>query len=391
MPRFAEFFAGIGLVREAIEPLGWDCVFANDIAPAKADMYTARFGSEHLNVSDIHDLKLGDIPRDLDLLTASFPCIDLSLAGNRTGLAGEHSGTIWPFLNLVDEISRAGSAPSAVLLENVTGLLSSDGGQDLQAICERVGALGYLMDILVVDARWFVPQSRPRLFVVAVRRDLLDEAFSPTGEVSAIRPQSVRRFQRANPDLPLVELPLPEPPRGTRIPLLGILDDVASDDPSWWPQERVVALVEAMAPPHRERVQALLRGERDGVATMFRRVRDGRTVGEVRGDRLAGCLRTPFGGSSVQFLVDCRSNRARIRPLNGREYARLQGADDFPIQTSVRQAWLGFGDAVCVPAVRWLVLYSLGFLSDRLRPASGIQMRMHEPESPEFAVAAARR
>ena len=391
MPKFAEFFAGIGLVREAIEPLGWECVFANDIAPAKADMYTARFGSDHLHVGDIHDLKLGQVPGDLDLLTASFPCIDLSLAGNRNGLAGEHSGTIWPFLDLVEEMVCARSAPAALLLENVTGLLSSHGGKDLRAICERVGALGYLMDTLVVDARWFVPQSRPRLFVVAVRRDLLQEAFPPTGEVSAIRPQNVRRFQRTNLDLPLVELPLPQPPRGTRIPLVGILDDVPPDDPSWWPQERVYALVEeGMAPPHRERVDAMLAGERDGVATMFRRVRNGRTVGEVRGDRLAGCLRTPFGGSSVQFLVDCREGAPRIRPLNGRECARLQGADDFPIKTTVRQAWLGFGDAVCVPAVRWLVLYSLGFLSDRLRPASGIQMRMHELGSPAYSLEAAK-
>ena len=122
MPRFAEFFAGIGLVREAIEPLGWECVFANDIAPAKAEMYTARFGSEHLNVGDINGLTLSDIPDDLDLLTASFPCIDLSLAGNRNGLAGEHSGTIWPFLDLVGEMSRARSLPAALLLENVTGL-----------------------------------------------------------------------------------------------------------------------------------------------------------------------------------------------------------------------------------------------------------------------------
>ncbi len=387
MPRFAEFFAGIGLVREAIEPLGWDCVFANDIAPAKAEMYTARFGRDHLNVGDIHDLKLSEIPNNLDLLTASFPCIDLSLAGNRNGLAGEHSGTIWPFLDLVEQISRARSAPSALLLENVTGLLSSNGGQDLRAICGRAGELGYLVDIVVVDARWFVPQSRPRLFVVAIRNDLLDQPFAPTGEVTAVRPQNVRRFQRANPDLPLVEIPLPQPPQGTRIPLVSILDEIPPEDPSWWPQERVHSLVaEGMAPLNRERVEAMLAGERDGVATMFRRVRKGRTMGEVRGDRLAGCLRTPFGGSSVQFLVDCRSGTPRIRPLNGREYARLQGAGDFPITTSVRQAWLGFGDAVCVPAIRWLVLHSLGFLSTGPQLANGTQMRMHEPESPTYSL-----
>ncbi len=362
MPRFAEFFAGIGLVREAIEPLGWECVFANDIAPAKAEMYRARFGAEHLNVGDINELTLADIPHDLDLLTASFPCTDLSLAGARNGLAGRHSGTVWPFLDLVGEISRRRAAPSALLLENVTGLLSSNGGRDLRAICERMGALGYLIDIVVVDARWFVPQSRPRLFVVALRRDLLARATPPADDVSATRPRSVRRFQRANADLPLIERALPEPPCGGDATLASILERVPPDDPSWWPGERVRSLVEGMAPRHRERVRALLAGEQDGVATMFRRVRAGRTVGEARSDRLAGCLRTPFGGSSVQFLIDCRDGAARIRPLNGREYARLQGAGDFPIDVGDRQAWLGFGDAVCVPAVRWLVTHALGFL-----------------------------
>ena len=376
MPRFAEFFAGIGLVREAIEPLGWDCVFANDIAPDKADMYATRFGRDHLLVEDIHNVTATDIPGGLDLLTASFPCIDLSLAGNRNGLAGMHSGTIWPFLEIVGEIGRAGPVPSALLLENVTGLLSSDGGRDLRAMCERIGELGYFIDIVVVDARWFVPQSRPRLFVLAIRRDLLANAYPPLDNVSAIRPRNVRRFQAANRDLPLAELPLPEPPGYTAAALESVLDDVPDDDPSWWPRQRVEATVAGMAPLHRERVDGLLNGEQDGVATMFRRVRDGRTVGEVRGDRLAGCLRTPYGGSSVQFLVDCRRGTVTIRPLNGREYARLQGAPDFPIETRVRQAWMGFGDAVCVPAVRWLVMHSFGFLCGDTPQPDRAQLRL---------------
>lgn len=384
LPRFAEFFAGIGLVREAIEPLGWECVFANDIAPAKSEMYAARFGRGHLRVGDVNDVTAADLPDGLDLLTASFPCIDLSLAGNRNGLAGAHSGAIWPFLDLAEELDRARAAPAALLLENVTGLLTSEGGRDLRAICERAGALGYLVDLVVVDARWFAPQSRPRLFAVAVRRDLLERAgraFPPTGEVTPLRPANVRRFQREHADLPLAEAPLPPPPRGSRATLASILEDAPADGAAWWPRERVRALIAGMAPRHRERVDALLAGERDGVATMFRRVRAGRTVGEVRGDRLAGCLRTPHGGSSVQFLVDCRSGSARIRPLSAREYARLQGAPDFPIETGTRQAWLGFGDAVCVPAVRWLAEHALGFLRSGSARADGTQARMHDREA----------
>ena len=362
-------------------------MFANDIAPPKAEMYTARFGSDHLLVGDIHDLSVSDIPADVELLTASFPCIDLSLAGNRSGLAGRHSGTIWPFLDLVGELRHSGALPSALLLENVTGLLSSEGGRDLRAICERIGELGYLIDIVALDAKWFAPQSRPRLFVMALRRDLAVGASPRSGDLSTVRPRNVRRFQRANRDLPLMELPLPEPPRGSPLQLAAVLDDVPEDDTSWWPGERVEALIDGMAPRHCERVEGLLAGDRDGVATMFRRVRAGRTVGEVRADRLAGCLRTPHGGSSVQFLVDCRSGTARIRPLNGREYARLQGAGDFPIDVADRQAWLGFGDAVCVPAVRWLVAHALGFLCGDERPATDARLRLLDQGAPYAAVA----
>ena len=358
--RFAEFFAGIGLVREAIEPLGWQCVFANDIAPRKEEMYRQRFGDEHFLLGDVHDLGVGDLPRGLDLVTASFPCIDLSLAGNRAGLAGQHSGTIWPFLDIVTALCMQRRPPAAVLLENVTGFLTSRGGTDLADVCRRLAAVGYVIDVLFVDARWFRPQSRPRLFVVARQRKHGGTWQRSDAQPSRLRPAAVRRFEAAHPDLPFVDLPLPAPPAETLSTLVTVLENLPPDDARWWPEDRVTRLVAEMAPPNRRRVTQLLAGERDGVATMYRRRRHGRTVGELRPDRLAGCLRTPQGGSSVQFLVDCRSGVPRIRPLTGREYARLQGADSFPIEVNDRQARLGFGDAVCVQAVRWLVQHAFG-------------------------------
>lgn len=357
--RFAEFFAGIGLVREAIEPLGWQCVFANDIAPRKEEMYRRRFGGEHFRLGDIHELGIGDLPAGLDLVTASFPCIDLSLAGNRAGLAGRHSGTIWPFLDIVTALCIRRTPPSAVLLENVTGFLTSRGGDDLAHVCRRLAAVDYVIDLLVVDARWFRPQSRPRLFVTAQQRERGGEPWRPSdSRPSRVRPAAVRRFEAAHPELPFVDLRLPVPPARALAPLVSVLDDLPPGDARWWPEGRTTALVAEMAPQNRRRVDELLAGERDGVATMYRRRRNGRTVGELRPDRLAGCLRTPQGGSSVQFLVDCRSGAPRIRPLTGREYARLQGADSFPIEVNDRQARLGFGDAVCVQAVRWLVQHA---------------------------------
>ncbi|HVC31640.1 MAG TPA: DNA cytosine methyltransferase, partial [Steroidobacteraceae bacterium] len=92
---FAEFFAGIGLVRLAIESLGWRCVFANDIDPKKAEIYRQNFPTDELVVGDIFDLRAADIPREAELWTASFPCVDLSLAGNYRGIHGAHSGAYW--------------------------------------------------------------------------------------------------------------------------------------------------------------------------------------------------------------------------------------------------------------------------------------------------------
>ena len=378
-PRFAEFFSGIGLGREALEPIGWRCVFANDIAPGKAEMYVERFGADDLVVDDVNALDIADLPLDLDLMTASFPCIDLSLAGKRAGLAGKHSGTIWPFLDLVEAQCRR-TVPPLLLLENVTGFLTSRGGRDLAAVCERMAGLGYCIDLAVIDARWFTPQSRPRLFVTAWRGSPERPADRPP---SRLRPPALRRFQIAHPNLPFVDLAVPEPPLRAETHLVDLLEEVATDDERWWLRERTAEAVGSMNPRHRQRVDQLLAGQRDGVATLFRRRRNGRTVGEVRPDRIAGCLRTPQGGSSVQFLVDCRSGEARIRPLTGREYGRLQGAGDFPIAVGDRQARMGFGDAVCVPAVRWLVEHTFLIFDEAVDDSQALPLAaaasLHEP------------
>src|SRR5690349_2940329 len=114
----AEFFAGIGLVRTALEPLGVNVVWANDIKKEKFKAYSANYpdAESHFDVGDVTFVKGKDLPSDIELATSSFPCIDLSLAGNRRGLVGEHSGMFWQFARVIDELSKK---PRVVLLENV--------------------------------------------------------------------------------------------------------------------------------------------------------------------------------------------------------------------------------------------------------------------------------
>ena len=122
----AEFFAGIGLMRMGLEQGGWRVIWANDIDEDKYRMYRGHFDDDvaHFELGDVHRLDPKTIP-PVALATASFPCNDLSLAGARRGLAGQQSGAFWGFWNIIESLSS--SAPRTIVIENVTGLMSSHG------------------------------------------------------------------------------------------------------------------------------------------------------------------------------------------------------------------------------------------------------------------------
>jgi len=133
MPTFYEFFAGGGLARAGLGE-GWECLFANDIDTKKGASYEANWGRERLKIEDVGKLTTADLPGRADLAWASFPCQDLSLAGDYAGLKGERSGTFWPFWRLMEALVEEGRAPAMVVLENVCGALTSHGGKDFAAI-----------------------------------------------------------------------------------------------------------------------------------------------------------------------------------------------------------------------------------------------------------------
>ena len=351
--RAAEFFAGIGLVRLAAERAGWAVVFANDINPNKREMYAANFGDSDFVLDDIGRLSASDVP-DIDLATASFPCIDLSLAGNREGLSGDHSSAYWEFHRILTEMK--GKRPAFVLLENVVGLLSSHGGKDLRDIVRSLGELGYACDILLVDAVHFVPQSRPRLFVVGSlggRKSSLRDLVS-----RSVRPQAIVDFMSANDDLRWRITEMPEPPQKQRT-LAKFTDRLAADAPDWWDSSRQHHLWTQMSASHKEVLTYLRDSKQSRFATVYKRVRPAGCRAEVRADGVAGCLRTPRGGSSKQFVIEASDGDWRVRNMTAREYARLQGAPDYKITVPYTQALFGFGDAVCVPAVEWVMRHTM--------------------------------
>jgi DNA (cytosine-5)-methyltransferase 1 len=165
---FYEFFAGGGMARAGLGE-GWNCLFANDFDETKAASYAANWGSEHLLVKDVAKVKTREIRGEADLAWASFPCQDLSLAGDGAGLKGNRSGSFWPFWRLIEKLVKEGRPPALVVLENVCGTLTSHGGTDFAAICTALTKSGYRFGATVLGAIHFLPQSRPRLFIVALR------------------------------------------------------------------------------------------------------------------------------------------------------------------------------------------------------------------------------
>lgn len=352
--RAAEFFAGIGLVRCGLAQAGIDVVWANDIEPVKESVYAANFDASDYVLGDVRDVSGGSLP-SVHVATASFPCVDLSLAGHRRGLAGEQSGLFFEFTRVLNEMGPCG--PSVVMIENVTSFLSSRGGRDLCAAIAELNSLGYVCDLLAVDARWFTPQSRPRLFIVGTGGRV---AQADTEMPGPLHPMPVASFLRAHRDLMLQQLPVPVPRRSTRR-FRQVVERLDPDDDRWWDAERLARFLSSLPARHRHRLDSLQQSGTAEWRTAYRRTRGGLPVWEIRSDEIAGCLRTARGGSSRQAVVEAACDGVRVRWMTPREYARLQGVpEDFDLSSVTQsQALYGLGDAVCVPAIAWLAQHVL--------------------------------
>ena len=355
-PSWYEFFCGGGMARAGLGS-GWNCLFANDIDPKKAASYAANWGDDRLRVSDVADLAADDLPGHADLAWASFPCQDLSLAGNGAGLNGRRSGSFWAFWRLMQALIADGRAPHAIVLENVCGVITSHEGRDFAAIVAALVEGGYCAGALVIDAKWFVPQSRPRLFIIATRV----EASGAAEPDPLWHPQSlVRVVGNLSPCLKKRwiwwRLPVPEE---RTVRLIDFLDD-AGDHAQWHRPDYTKRLLSLMSPLHRARVEAVALTSRRTIGCVYRRTRadaQGNHVqrAEIRFDDVAGCLRTPAGGSSRQTIMVVEGASIRSRLLTPRECARLMGLPEtYRLPANDNDAYHLFGDGVVAPAVRYL-------------------------------------
>ncbi|MES2316206.1 MAG: DNA cytosine methyltransferase [Pseudomonadota bacterium] len=349
---YLEFFAGSGLVAQGLKTM-FKPIWANDIDEKKGAVYTANHTTKHFHLGSISDVKGKKLPA-ATLAWASFPCQDLSLAGLAGGIHGKRSGLVWEWLRIIDEMEEP---PSILVAENVLGLVSSGGGEHYRTLHSALVERGYKVGAMLLDAVRFVPQSRPRIFVVAVRGDIEVPASLTSPTPTWLHPEAV---QKAAVGLESwVWWHMPEPP--ARSEVLADIVEFDADFATTAIDERNIGLI---SPKHAALLNALPK-KQTFVAPGYKRTRAGKQVLELRFDNIAGCLRTPSGGSSRQILVIRKNGRLKSRLLTVKETARLMGAPEtYKIPGTYNDGYKAMGDAVAVPVAKWLAKKLLLPLAD---------------------------
>ena len=336
----------------------WKCLFANDFNPKKAAAYRSNFdGAPELICDDVREITPDQLPDGCKLAWASFPCQDLSLAGLGAGLSGNRSSLFWSFWNLMLALKQERRAPPIIVLENVAGLMTSHRGRDLSNIIATMADANYRVGAIVLDAAYFVPQSRPRLFIVA-----FDQQFSIPKRIAGRLPnpawhplslQNVVTELASNVRKSWVWWKLPMPTKESQH-----LSDIIEEEPTgvnWHSAQETKKLLNMMTLANLCKVHEAQRSANRQVGTVYKRTRNGTQRAEVRFDGISGCLRTPAGGSSRQIIMVIEGKRVRSRLVSPRETARLMGLhDQYVLPVGYNDAYHLTGDGVVVPVVGWL-------------------------------------
>ncbi|HAI59719.1 MAG TPA: DNA (cytosine-5-)-methyltransferase [Xanthomonadaceae bacterium] len=375
---FYEFFAGGGMARAGLGER-WDCLLANDFDAMKARTYRENWdGGAELIVGDINRLTIDDLPAPAHMAWASFPCQDLSLAGNYEGIGHwqdkvqTRSGTFWAFWRLMQGLNAKGKSPKLIVLENVYGILTANKSKDFAAIGSALTEIGYRFGAVVLDARHFVPQSRPRVFIVGVRSDLYippsitSKRHTPLWHPPRMLEAHDGLTEEAQRAWQWWKLPTPDPRPSDFV-------DIVEDEPAgveWHTESQTKKLISMMSEVNLAKLETAKKSGRRTVGAVYKRTRADEfgvkaQRAEVRFDSIAGCLRTPAGGSSRQIILVVEGATVRSRLLSPREAARLMGLPDtYILPRNYNDAYHVAGDGVAVPVVAHLAKHVLESILD---------------------------
>ena len=336
-----DFFAGSGLVSAGLSN-EFSTIWANDISAKKAAVFNANNTAAVLQVCPIENVR-GDLLPNADMSWGSFPCQDLSLAGDINGLFAPRSGLFWQWLRVMDEMPIK---PPLLVAENVVGLVSAGGGEYYVTLHNELTKRGYRVGAIMLDALHWLPQSRKRIFVIGIKNGVDVSGLTTDGPIWCHPTPVVKVAKQVKT---WIWWKLKEPP--TRNVTLDAIIDFDSPCDSPKEESQKLALIASNKIDEINR----LAHHRRRAFTGYKRTRNHRQVLEVRTDGVAGCLRTPCGGSSRQILLIAENGHLRTRLLTVREAARLMGAPDtYKIPGSYNDGYMAMGDAVALPVVRFL-------------------------------------
>ena len=370
--KYYEFFAGAGMARAGLGDAAWQCLFANDSDELKRSSYSKNWAGENFDPRDVAEVRANDLDGLVDLAWASFPCQDLSQAGSKAGIGKAEgnsvtrSGAVWPFLRIIHALAVERRHPVLLALENVMGLLSTNNGEDFRALCGALTDIGYRFGAVVVDASHFVPQSRPRVFILAVRREVPIPA-----RLQAALPQFPWHSQtllRARSLLSPADAAgwiwwsPGAPPQEKYLSLQDVVD--LSDKGNWDTDEVTHRLIAMMSDSNLKRLAAAKTDVGPMIGSLYLRMRPNGNDRNIQRAEIAfastlGCLRTPKGGASRPRIIVVEGENVRTRLLSVAEATLLMGLDkNFILPKTYNQCFRLIGDGV-VPAV-------VRFLADRL-------------------------
>lgn len=177
--RLIETFAGIGAQAKALERLGvqfehWKVIEIDRFAVMSYNaIHGTDFTPQDITQTHASDLEITDRESYCYILTYSFPCQDLSLAGNQKGMSkgtGTRSGLLWEIERILDECN--GNLPQVLLMENVPQVIGKKNIKDFQLWRRKLEQLGYSNFVQLLNAKDYgIPQNRNRCFMVSILGD----------------------------------------------------------------------------------------------------------------------------------------------------------------------------------------------------------------------------
>ena len=366
---FVEFFAGGGLARLGFGN-GWTVRMANDICPKKAATYRRNFGGADLLTGDVARVRANAIP-SADAWWVSFPCTDHSTAGLMGGFSdGKRGSAVFQVIKRLKAAKRLGTAPAVLAFENVVGFLSVEGAADFVLLLNQLASCQYRAGACVVDADRWLPQSRRRVFIIAVRNDVPvpDVCRSASPRPAWAPPVLKKAVSKLEPGAlaDWVWWDMPEPPDHATT-LADIVEDVP--EAAWSGLEAIERFLAMLDPPGRVRLQRMRDAGAPAFGTVVERTdpSTGIRISSMRAE-VAFTLMATGTGSSRQRLIRIHGEETRIREYTPRELARLMGvADDYALPSDVTPAMGIMGDAVAVPVVRHLVRHLVEPLAQAAR------------------------